>query len=111
MNRRGSSGKYLLPFIVFLALAASLPAQDAYTRLELGAQYSTIELTSPSGGATQASGFGGRFDWNFNRRLALESQIDFWPENSQPLFGVQGGQTLQAVFGLRAKVVQTRRFV
>jgi hypothetical protein len=110
MNRRRSTcGKYLLSFIGFLALAASLPAQDAYSRVEFAAQYSTVELTSPSG-AAQASGFGGRFDWNFNRRLALESQIDFWPEHYEPLFGVQGGQTLQAVFGVRAKVVQTRRF-
>src|SRR5271154_7371696 len=109
IRRRAACGKYLLSFLGFLAFAALLPAQDSYTRVELGAQYSTIELTSPSG-ATQASGFGGRFDWNFNRRLALESQIDFWPENSRPLFGVQGGQTLQAVFGVRAKVVQTRRF-
>jgi opacity protein-like surface antigen len=108
-RRRGTGSKYLLLFIDFLASAACVPAQDAYARVELGAQYSTIELTSPSG-ATQASGFGGRFDWNFSRRLALESQIDFWPENSEPLFGVQGGQTLQAVFGVRAKVVQTRRF-
>jgi opacity protein-like surface antigen len=95
--------------ICFLAFAAAVQAQDAYTRVELGLQYSTIELTSPSGGK-QNSGFGGRFDWNFNRRLALESQIDFWPENYEPLLGVQGGQTLQAVFGIRAKVVQTRRF-
>jgi len=108
IRRRIICGKYVLFIASFFAFAASLPAQDAYTRLEFGAQYSTIELTSPSG-ATQASGFGGRFDWNFNRRLALESQIDFWPENSEPLFGVQGGQTLQAVFGLRAKVVQTKR--
>lgn len=110
IRRRSSRGKCLLLVVCFLAFAASSLAQDAYTRVELGVQYSTIELTSPSGGATQASGFGGRFDWNFNRRLALESQIDFWPETSVPLFGVQGGQTLQAVFGLRAKVVQTRRF-
>jgi opacity protein-like surface antigen len=110
IRRRGARSKYLLSIVGFLAFAVSSLAQDAYTRVELGAQYSTIELTSPSGGATQASGFGGRFDWNFNRRLALESQVDFWPETSVPLFGVQGGQTLQAVFGVRAKVVQTRRF-
>jgi len=41
--------------------------------------------------------------------LAFESQVDFFPENSLPLNLVQGGQTLQAVFGIRAKVIQTRR--
>jgi len=110
MNRRQGLFRCCFPLLIcVLAFAASLCAQDAYTRLELGAQYSTIELSSPSGGK-QNSGFGGRFDWNFNRRLAFESQVDFWPENYGPLYGVQGGRTLQAVFGVRAKVVQTRRF-
>jgi len=94
----------LLPF-------AALPvcAQDNYTRFEFGTQFSTVRLTNSDLGATNYSGFGGRLDWNLNRRLALESQLDFFPEHARPLFTIQGGQTLQAVFGLRAKVVQTRR--
>jgi len=46
---------------------------------------------------------------NLNRRLAFESQLDFFPEHAVPLLSIQGGQTLQAVFGVRAKVIQTRR--
>lgn len=94
-----------------LVLLGSWPsfAQGNYTRFEFGAQYSLIRLTSSDLGATNYSGFGGRFDWNLNRRLALESQIDFFPEHLVPLLGIQGGQTIQAVFGIRAKVVQTRR--
>src|SRR5215475_5579933 len=41
--------------------------------------------------------------------LAFESQVDFFPEHLIPLVTLQGGQTLQAVFGVRAKVLQTRR--
>jgi hypothetical protein len=84
-------------------------AQDNYTRVEFGAQYSTARLTNEDLGATNYSGFGGRFDLNLNRRLALESQFDFFPEHSLPMLTIQGGQTIQAVFGVRAKVIQTRR--
>jgi hypothetical protein len=97
-------------FSLFLMLATlPLRAQDNYTRVEFGAQYSTARLTNSDLGATDYSGFGGRFDWNFNRRLAFESQLDFFPENALPLLSIQGGKTLQAVFGVRAKVIQTRR--
>jgi hypothetical protein len=97
-------------FSLFLMLATlPLRAQDNYTRVEFGAQYSTARLTNSDLGATDYSGFGGRFDWNLNRHLALESQLDFFPEHAAPLLSIQGGQTLQAVFGVRAKVIQTRR--
>ena len=93
-----------------LCFPAALPseAQDSYTRFEVGGQYSTIRETTSSLQGVSYSGFGGRLDWNLTRRLAFESQLDFFPEDGVPLLLVQGGQTLQAVFGIRAKVVQTR---
>jgi hypothetical protein len=100
--------KFLLPLL--LLGAGPLFSQDNYTRLEFGAQYSTARLTNNDLGATNYSGFGGRFAWNLNRRLAFETQLDFFPENTRSLYTIQGGQTLQAAFGLRAKVIQTRRF-
>lgn len=92
-------------------LLRALPscAQDTYTRFELGAEYSTIRETDSSLQGINDSGFGGRFDWNLSRRLSLESQVDFFPEHRAPLLLVQGGQTLEAVFGIRAKAIQTRR--
>jgi hypothetical protein len=93
--------------VLFAALAVR--AQDTYTRTEIGAEFSTIRQTLPGGGAKNYPGFGGRFDWNLTRRLAIESQVDFFPEHSGSVLYKQGGQTLQAVAGLRAKVIQTRR--
>jgi hypothetical protein len=93
-----------------LLLALPLCAQENYTRFELGAEYSTVRETNSNFQGVNSSGFGGRFDWNLNRRLALESQVDFFPEQALPLPLVQGGRTLQAVFGVRAKVIQTRHF-
>lgn len=98
-------------FFIFLCsvlLAAATRAQDNYTRFEFGSEFSSIRQTNSSLQGFNSYGFGGRFDWNFNRRLAIESQVDFFPGNSAPLLLIQGGQTLQAVFGLRAKVVQNR---
>ena len=99
-----------LPALLALFLAA-LPvcAQHTRTRFELGAEYSTIEQTQADHSGVTYSGFGGRFDWNLSRRLGLEAQVDFFPEHGAPLLLIQGGQTLQAVFGVRAKVVQTKR--
>jgi len=93
-----------------LPMALSMRAQDHTTQFELGAQYSTIRETNTNFAAKNFSGVGGRFDWNVSRRLAFESQFDFFPENGVPLPLEQGGQSFQAVFGVRAKVVQTRHF-
>lgn len=93
--------------LVFQASPAH--AQNLYSRFELGAQYSTIREDNNNFEEKNFSGFGARFDWNLNRRVAFESQIDFFPQHGVPLPYVQGGQTLQAVFGLRAKVIQTRQ--
>src|ERR1700687_603817 len=105
---------FFSPSISFLlgSLLPALPifAQENYTRFELGAQYSTIRETNSNFHGTNFSGFGGRFDWNLSRRLAFESQVDFFPEHGAPLLLVQGGRAVQAVFGIRAKVVQTRHF-
>src|SRR5271167_1431830 len=83
--------------------------QDQYTHLEFGGEFSTIRQTPDGGGGKNFPGFGARLDWNFNRRLAWEGEVDYFPEHAASLFLVQGGQTFQAVFGLRAKVIETRR--
>jgi opacity protein-like surface antigen len=109
VTARRSVGLLAALCLALLFAAPALFGQDNYTRFEFGAQYSLVRLTNYDLGGTNYSGFGGRFDWNLNRRLALESQIDFFPEHTIPLLSIQGGQTLQAVFGVRAKVIQTRR--
>ncbi len=109
MTIRSTVGSFCVLGFLFLLAATGVSAQDHYTRFEFGAEYSFVRLTTPQLGAANYSGFGGRFDWNLNRRLALETQFDFFPEHLRPLISIQGGRTLQGVFGVRAKVVQTRR--
>jgi hypothetical protein len=93
-----------------LSISFCSVAQEKYTRVEIGGEFGTIRQTPLGGGGKNFPGFGGRFDWNLNRRLAIEGEIDFFPEHSASLLLNQGGQTFQAVVGVRAKVVETRRF-
>jgi Outer membrane protein beta-barrel domain len=101
---------YIVVVLVSVFSTPLAKAQDARTRFELGGEFSTIRQTQSDGSVKNFPGFGGRFDWNLSRRLAIESEVDFFPEQALPLFLTQGGQTFQAVFGVRAKVIQTRRF-
>jgi hypothetical protein len=97
-------------FFVLAAMALPLFAQEEYSRVEVGAQYSIARMTNTDHDGANFSGIGGRFDWNFTRRLAIEGQFDFFPQNGIPLIGVQGGQTIQAVVGVRGKVIQSKHF-
>lgn len=99
-----------LASLLILAACFTASAQSDYSRVEFGGEFSTIRQNdAQTGSGRNFSGFGGRFDWNFNRRLAFETEVDFFPEQSEVVSFRRGGQTLQAVFGLRAKVLQTRR--
>ncbi len=101
---------WLSILLLVFAACSTVSAQSDTTRSEFGGEFSTIRQNeAQTGNGKNFPGFGGRFDWNFNRRLAFETQVDFFPEQSEVVDFLRGGQTLQAVFGLRAKVVQTRR--
>jgi hypothetical protein len=108
-QRTGLEYYATLLFVIFL-LAKPAKAQDQYTRVEIGGQFSTVRQSGSSGSAINYYGYGWRFDWNFNRRFAFESQVDFFPQDATRRFLTQGGKTAEAVFGLRAKVMQTRQF-
>ncbi len=95
--------------LALLVGSATCSAQSQTSKFEMGGEFSTIRQTPVGGGGKNFPGFGARFDWNFNRRLAFETEVDYFPEHAAPEFLVQGGQTLEAVFGLRAKVIETRR--
>ena len=107
--RRGFP-QWLLTSLLMLAGCVTASAQSDYSRVEFGGEFSTIRQNdAQTGSGKNFPGFGGRFDWNFDRRLAFETEVDFFPEQSEAVSFRRGGQTLQAVFGLRAKVLQTRQ--
>ena len=107
--RRGFC-RCMLTSLLMFATCFTTSAQSDYSRVEFGGEFSTIRQNDPkTENGKNFPGFGGRFDWNFDRRLAFETEVDFFPEQSEVISFLRGGQTLQAVFGLRAKVLQTRR--
>ena len=83
---------YATLIIVIFLLAQPAKAQDQYTRVEIGGQFSTVRQSGSSGSAINYYGYGWRFDWNFNRRFAFESQVDFFPQDATRRFLTQGGQ-------------------
>jgi Outer membrane protein beta-barrel domain len=107
--RRGCY-RWMLASLLMLAAVLRAAAQTDYSRVEFGGEFSTIRQNDPkTENGKNFPGFGGRFDWNFNRRMAFDAEVDFFPEQSEVISFRRGGQTLQAVLGLRAKVLQKRR--
>jgi hypothetical protein len=99
--------------LVFLCLGLRLPtaqAQQEFSRIEIGGQSGAIGLLNSNGGVGIWPGFGGRIDFNMTRRLALETQVDFFPESAPRRFLEQGGKTLQLAAGLRGKVLESKHF-
>ncbi len=104
-----------LPRCCLLACAlgcAAVPVvsgQSSSSRFEVGGQFSDIKLIDTNGNASFSPGFGGRFDWNITPRIALDTQIDFFPRYYPPS-PQQGGHALQVFAGVRGRFVQRRRF-
>lgn len=97
----------LFPLILVITLPAST---QEHSRFEIGGQFSGIRLLNSSGRVVTSPGFGGRFDFNLNRRLALEARLDFFPQDAAIRYQSQGGKSLQFASGVRGKFMETRRF-
>jgi len=100
----------LLVLLFAVPIVPAALAQQEFSRFEVSGQYSLIRLLDASGNAQSHSGFGWRLDVNLTRRLALESQLDFFPHHASPFLQQQGGHALQALFGIRGKVIQSKHF-
>jgi outer membrane protein with beta-barrel domain len=83
--------------------------QSEVSRFEVGAQYSLLNFdTSASFSKPRRweSGGGGRFTYNFNKYVAAEAQIDYYPNDDSERIGtinvpLWGSKTL-TVFGVKA---------
>jgi outer membrane protein with beta-barrel domain len=110
--RRFSPSALLVIFAFCLGFASATQAQDQFTRVEVGGQFDGIRLLNAEGRPEFKPGFGAHLDINLTRRLAFESTVDFFPRNAPQTLnqGGQGGRTLQALFGARAKFITARRY-
>ena len=87
----------LLTVITFASVAV---AQSEKDKIEIGVQSTSLTLFHPdfSFDDTQA-GIGGRVTYNFNRSIAAEAEINFFPQKQFLL--TADGNAIQAQFGVK----------
>jgi hypothetical protein len=87
----------LLTVITFASVAV---AQSKKEKVEIGVQSTSLTLVHPdfSFDGTQA-GIGGRLAYNFNRSIAAEAEINFFPQKQFIL--TADGNAIQAQFGVK----------
>src|SRR5947209_11063239 len=107
LRLRGALWSTSMVFICLLAPRAG--AQEQFSRHEVSAQFTTIRFFDAAA-KRYFFGVGGRYDFNFNRRIAFETQVDFFPKDIFPVYQRQGGKLTHVLVGVRAKAVQSRHF-
>lgn len=100
--------------ITIISFASVVVAQSKKDKIEIGVQSASLTIFSPDFpfDETQA-GIGGRVTYNFNRSIAAEAEINFFPQKQlvltadsssiQAQFGVKLGKRFEK-FGLFGKV-------
>jgi hypothetical protein len=110
--RRTHLAAYFFALGILVCGARAARAQDDSRGWEAGGQFSAFNVTNGSvpgdaftNGAEQRGtepGFGGRVGYNFNRSLAAEAEVNFFPREralDDPNF--TGGRKLQGLFGVK----------
>src|SRR5256885_4188999 len=96
---------FLIFFALILCCARVASAQTPIERIELGAQFTSFTLfPAPREGFQPPNvtepGFGGRFTYNLTKRIAIDSELNFFP--NQNIFQFSGeGRALQGQFGVK----------
>ena len=100
----------ILFFCAFGFCAGWTCAQEQYSRWEVGGYFTTLRPLNESDNLRFTPGFGASVDYNLNRRLAIETQVDSFPRYHPSQLQKQTGTTLEALFGIRGAAIQTKRF-
>ena len=105
MNRTS----FLIALGVILLLHSMVrPQSEELPKFEVAGEFTTLERGDFSGRRTDP-GFGGRFTYNLNNYIALDSEVNFFlpdegpPTATQSLFGIKAGKRTKYV-GVFAKV-------
>src|SRR5215510_11726863 len=94
--------KILISLFLAITIASVAVAQNKKDRVEIGIETTSLTLFAPDfpGDETQA-GIGGRVSYNFNRSLAAEAEINFFPQQQFFIFSADG-RAVQGQFGVKA---------
>ena len=89
----------VLTTIFLLLIYQPVGAQSTESKIEVGPQVTSLTLFFDEGDVTEP-GFGGRFTYNLNRKVALEAEGNFFP-NKNVFGGLGEGRAVQAQFGVK----------
>lgn len=89
-----------ITLILLLTTALVTQAQSTEKKVEIGAHSTSLTVFAPDffGDVTQP-GVGGRVTYNFNRSIAAEGEINFFPQKNGFFLGE--GRALQGQFGVK----------
>lgn len=90
--------------VILLTLSMASYAQSQKNKIEVGVQATSLTLFGPGfpdfSGDVSELGVGGRVTYNFNKAIAAEAEVNFFPAKNS--FFISGGRALQAQFGIKA---------
>jgi hypothetical protein len=96
---------------MLLVAAPRAAAQEEFSRFEVGGSFTAFRAVSDAqADVSFFPGVGARFAYNLNRRLAFEAEVAGVPQGVPPTLLTQGGGVFSAVFGTRAKILQSQHF-
>src|ERR1700742_97757 len=87
----------LLTLFTFASVAV---AQSNKDKIEIGVQSTSLTVFNPDFSFDETKGgIGGRVTYNFNRSIAAEAEINFFPQKQLVLEA--NGNSIQAQFGVK----------
>src|SRR5688572_7563709 len=86
--------------ITLIAFASVGVAQSTKDKIEIGVQSTSLTVFPPDTSFDETKGgIGGRITYNFNRYIAAEAEINFFPQKQ--LIFTSSGNSIQAQFGVK----------
>lgn len=91
----------IILLITVITFASVAVAQSKKDKIEIGVQSTSLTVFHPDTPFDETKGgIGGRITYNFNRSIAAEAEINFFPQKQLVL--TANGNSIQAQFGVKA---------
>lgn len=92
---------FIILLLTLITSASVAVAQSTKDKIEVGVQTTSLTVFFPDLAFDETKGgIGGRVTYNFNRSIAAEAEINFFPQ--QQLIFEASGSSIQAQFGVKA---------
>jgi len=92
-------------FLTIVTFASVVVAQNKKDKVEIGVQTTSLTLFGPNSPFdvinVTNSGVGGRVTYNFNRSIAAEAEINFFPQKQFVLSSFFNSSSIQGQFGVK----------